>query len=348
VSSSKFHLSLNVCDLPGTAAFLELLLGVKPAQLHSDYAKFELSDPALVLSLVPTDVPVGAGLNHVGFRLPSRQSLFALQERLETAGVAHQSEESIACCHSRQTKFWVHDPAGNLWELYVLDEAGECAAEVVALTPRVARKPTSTMLPKSWSHRLGEPIPRHIPAEDSALDQVVLEGTINAEQADFQKSMILQEASRVLRPGGKLLVRGVTADRPLNQLPDLPGPAAAVKHVPIAHEVLAAVHWAGFVDLELLTFGETYCFSHAGAELRETRLQAFRAAPETDSRGLVVVYRGPFTQVEDDSGLTFSRGARVSVNEHTWHRLQDSTCASQFVFLEGAKSTLAPSSSDQI
>src|SRR5262245_40780498 len=107
-TSNKFHLSLNVQDIKASAAFLELLLGTRPTQLHANYAKFDLADPALVLSLVPTDAPTGGGINHLGFRLPDRAALDALQQRLHTANVRMEFEESVACCHSRQTKFWVH------------------------------------------------------------------------------------------------------------------------------------------------------------------------------------------------------------------------------------------------
>ena len=284
-SLSKFHLSLNVNDLPKTAAFLELLLGMKPTQLHGDYAKFELVDPPLVLSLVPIDAPSSSGLNHLGFRLPNRLALEALQKRLSDKDVSFDVEESVACCHSRQTKFWVYDPAGNLWEFYVLEESGTCDStpSVVAAKPgnTLTREPTVSR----WAHRLGEPLPERIPAENGALDEVVLEGTFNAQPAKGQPGLILGEAARALRAGGSLLMHGITADRPLSDSPTLPGPAAAVKYVPTTRELLDAVKAAGFVDLELVTFGETYCFTHADAELRETRIRACGAETKQGAVG---------------------------------------------------------------
>ena len=47
----RFHLSLNVADLGRSVAFYRILFGVDPAKLRGDYAKFELDDPPLVLSL---------------------------------------------------------------------------------------------------------------------------------------------------------------------------------------------------------------------------------------------------------------------------------------------------------
>ena len=319
--SSKFHLSLNVHDLPKTAAFLEVLLGVKPTQLHGDYAKFELADPPLVLSLAPTDVPTSSGLNHLGFRLPNREALEALQQRLSDADVLFDVEESVACCHSRQTKFWVHDPAGNLWEFYVLEEPGACDSTPSVAAAKSGNISTNEPILARWAHRLGEPLPEHIHAENGSLDEVVLEGTFNAQPANGQPGLILGEAARTLRAGGLLLMHGVTADRPLSHSPALPGPAAAVKYVPTTRELLDAVKAAGFVNLELTTFGETYRFTHAGAELRETRIRAWRAETKQAPLDQVVIYRGPFAEVRDDSGRVFRRGEPTCVDERTSERL---------------------------
>src|SRR3954465_9714530 len=83
----RFHISLNVSDLAKSVAFFRTLLGVEPAKLRSDYAKFEPDSPPLVLSLEPAkEVGRGGALNHAGFRLPDAKTLVAMQERLERAG----------------------------------------------------------------------------------------------------------------------------------------------------------------------------------------------------------------------------------------------------------------------
>ena len=67
--ATRFHLSLNVNNLDRSVAFYKVLFGREPAKLRGDYAKFEVDDPPLVLSLEPTPRPVGSPLNHVGLRL---------------------------------------------------------------------------------------------------------------------------------------------------------------------------------------------------------------------------------------------------------------------------------------
>ena len=119
--SVRFHLSLNVGDLERSVAFYRVLFDREPAKRRADYAKFELDDPPLVLSLEPSRVGGGGALNHLGFRLPDSASLVAMQSRLEQAGIRSQREEGVECCYAKQTKFWVTDPDRTLWELYVLE-----------------------------------------------------------------------------------------------------------------------------------------------------------------------------------------------------------------------------------
>jgi len=118
----RFHLSLNVANLERSVAFYRILFGCDPAKCRPDYAKFELDDPPLVLSLEPTPPGPGGALNHLGFRMSDSASLVAVQMRLERAGVRTKREEGVECCYARQTKFWVTDPDQTLWEMYTLEE----------------------------------------------------------------------------------------------------------------------------------------------------------------------------------------------------------------------------------
>ena len=121
VPGIRFHVSLNVSDLAKAVHFYRTLFGIEPAKLRADYAKFEPADPPLVLSLEPTPRPVGGPLNHLGLRMPDSAALVAMQSRLELAGVKSNREEGVECCYAKQTKFWVTDPDGTLWEIYTLE-----------------------------------------------------------------------------------------------------------------------------------------------------------------------------------------------------------------------------------
>lgn len=113
----KFHVSLNVTDLANSIRFYQLLLGCKPVKHQVDYAKFELTEPPFVLSLIPAKTLSGSGsVNHFGLRVPHAENLVETQRRLELAGIATQREDGVECCYAKQSKFWVADPDQLLWE----------------------------------------------------------------------------------------------------------------------------------------------------------------------------------------------------------------------------------------
>jgi catechol 2,3-dioxygenase-like lactoylglutathione lyase family enzyme len=116
----KFHVSLNVSDLQRSLAFYQALLGSEAAKAYPDYAKFELEEPPLVLSLKPQRAVKGGPLNHLGLRVKSVEELQEIQRRLEAAGYRPSRQDDVRCCYAHQTKFWVADPDDTLWEVYLL------------------------------------------------------------------------------------------------------------------------------------------------------------------------------------------------------------------------------------
>jgi catechol 2,3-dioxygenase-like lactoylglutathione lyase family enzyme len=117
----RFHLSLDVTDIPQSVAFFRLLLGCEPAKFKADYAKFEPADPAIVLSLEKRDKLVTGRLNHAGIRVAASEELVAIQRRLEEGGVKTLRQDGVECCYAKQSKFWATDPDGTMWEIYVLE-----------------------------------------------------------------------------------------------------------------------------------------------------------------------------------------------------------------------------------
>jgi catechol 2,3-dioxygenase-like lactoylglutathione lyase family enzyme len=118
----KFHLSLNVRDLARSLPFYSALLGAAPVKVYKDYAKFEIDEPPLILSLKPKWAGVAGPLNHFGLRVRTLEELTAVQKRLEEAGYKPVRQDDVRCCYAHQTKFWVADPDGSLCEVYVLHE----------------------------------------------------------------------------------------------------------------------------------------------------------------------------------------------------------------------------------
>jgi catechol 2,3-dioxygenase-like lactoylglutathione lyase family enzyme len=269
----RFHLSLNVSDLERAVAFYRTLFNREPAKLRADYAKFELDDPPLVLSLEPTPRPVGGPLNHLGFRMPDAASLVAMRERLERAGIRSQREEGVECCYALQTKFWVTDPDQTLWEIYTLEGDLDHRGKGQELSEMLPHAEGNGARASVWEHRLGEPIPAALPMADGSLDEVRLRGTLNMPLAADMQRRLVAEAGRVLRPGGRLFVHVLVGDQPLAGPPGLPGPAAAVQHVPLDKEPPRLLESAGFQELRLIKFDEKPCFLRGGVAMREMQLE---------------------------------------------------------------------------
>jgi catechol 2,3-dioxygenase-like lactoylglutathione lyase family enzyme len=335
VTAVRCHISLNVSNLDRSVAFYRILFGLEPAKRRGDYAKFELIDPPLVLSLEPTRPAVGGVLNHLGFRLPDSATLVEMQRRLEAAGIPSQREEGVECCYARQTKFWITDPDRTLWEIYVLEEdinhrgAGQTLEQML---PQTVAAPAPEV---TWEHRLFEPVPDAIPLENETATEVRLQGSFNADLPEAARLHLVQEARRVLRPGGRVQLHQLVADRPLpGGLRPLPGPAAYVRRVPPESEPLRVLEEAGFVNLALEKFGGTSCFEQDGIGMREMLLSGRKplgvAAPSHGQ--MVVLYKGPFRQITDDQGQVYRRGERVAVSAATGQQLRAGPYADQFTF----------------
>ncbi len=335
----KFHLSLNVANLDASVAFYRVLFGVEPAKCYPDYAKFELAEPPLALSLEPQPHAAGGALNHLGFRLSGAPALVEMQRRLESAGISTTREQGVECCYARQSKFWVLDPDRNNWEMYVIeadvDHRGGHPPSSVHAALKHASPPAGSpdALEIVWEHQLGEDFPDRIPLADGAADRVLLRGTFNTPRSGDEIVRILSEARRVLRQGGRVLAHGLVADSPVDGASlQLPGPAAAVSHVPTESELPDAMGAAGFAGLRLVKLSATPVFRHEGVGLREIRLEGTKLDPSRLGLTQTLLYKGPLRQLTDDEGNVFPRGRRKRVSSRAAELLRLGPAAESFVF----------------
>jgi catechol 2,3-dioxygenase-like lactoylglutathione lyase family enzyme len=155
----KFHASLNVSSLARSVEFYTALFGQEPVKFYEDYAKYELEEPPLVLSLKPKRACAGGPLNHLGLRLIETEQLDAVRDRLRSIGARFGEQEDVKCCYARQTKMWITDPDETLWEVYVLHEDvpdwGEKHRKIKLFAAPLKAFGIRDLIRRAWMNRFG-------------------------------------------------------------------------------------------------------------------------------------------------------------------------------------------------
>ena len=134
----KVHVALNVNDFDQSVQFYRAMFGLEPVKLKPGYAKFDVSEPALNLTLNYAGPVKDLGaLNHLGVQVNSTEAVLQAKERLHSRGLATFDEMGTDCCYALQDKIWVTDPNGYRWEIFVV-KIGDTAPELnVALTDSI-------------------------------------------------------------------------------------------------------------------------------------------------------------------------------------------------------------------
>lgn len=345
----SFHISLNVSDIDRSAAFFRRVFDTEPSKKQNDYAKFELKNPPITLSLEPVSPDERGALNHVGFKLQSTGDLVELQRRLEMAGIKSEREEGVECCYSKQTKFWLHDPDGTLWEMYIVEGdiehrgAGQSPEAVLSDNDPDTSPCSTDQTPaetKRWSHRLGTPV--EIPDEIAvdSLDKIDLQGSFNGADTMPRIGPFLQDAARRLKGGGRIAIHCLTADRHVDEVPQLPGPASVVKSVPCLDSLIESLEEAGFEAIRLTTYRSGACFTAGSAELRETKIEALKQ-PLADVDTVAVVYKGPHAEVKLDGGQILKRGRKTTLPRNVALQLTSAPGGDSFVVMDAATSPVS-------
>lgn len=119
------HFGLSVRDLEASVAFYRSLFGIEPSKLRPGYAKFELRQPALNLTLneIPGMQQTLAPATHFGIELPNPAAVQAAQRRVAGAGLSIDARQAETCCYAVQDKFWAVDPDGHRWEHFTVTDA---------------------------------------------------------------------------------------------------------------------------------------------------------------------------------------------------------------------------------
>lgn len=133
----KTHISLNVANVEKSIEFYTKMLGIKPVKIKPDYAKFDIANPPLNLTMNQTEVTKGGSLSHLGLQVRSTKEVETISKRWEETGLLTLPEMGTDCCYALQDKVWVSDPDGNSWEVFTVleDTEGEINEASTCCTP---------------------------------------------------------------------------------------------------------------------------------------------------------------------------------------------------------------------
>ena len=141
----KAHIALIVSDVETSTAFYSKMLGIDPMKLRPGYAKFDVQNPPLNLSLNVGRVAEQRTVSHFGLQVASTEEVIAMRDRWAASGLRTRDEMQTECCYALQDKAWVSDPDGNEWEVFTVlanlensgtacCQAGQCEMPITITT----------------------------------------------------------------------------------------------------------------------------------------------------------------------------------------------------------------------
>lgn len=137
VKALKAHLALNVRNVLTSTEFYNKMLGIEPSKVRPGYAKFDMQNPPLNLTLNEVAFNERGALSHLGIQVGSTEDVLAMRQKWADSGLVTRDEMQTNCCYATQDKTWVRDPDGNDWEVFVVlqdnlpeTEPCECGVQV--------------------------------------------------------------------------------------------------------------------------------------------------------------------------------------------------------------------------
>lgn len=122
VKTLKAHLALNVRDVERSTDFYRSLFGIEPSKVRRGYAKFDVANPPLNLTLNQIEFGDRGALSHLGIQVATSEEVNSVRNTWQEEGLIPRDEMQTTCCYALQDKAWVNDPDGNEWEVFVVLE----------------------------------------------------------------------------------------------------------------------------------------------------------------------------------------------------------------------------------
>ncbi|MDT0619650.1 methyltransferase domain-containing protein [Salinisphaera sp. P385] len=179
---------------------------------------------------------------------------------------------------------------------------------------------------------------------DASVDLVISNCVLNLV-AERDRRQMIGEIFRVLRPGGRVAISDIVADRPVPE---------ALKRDPQLWSgcISGAFHEAAFLDAFAAAGFHGVAYDKwqneawqvvDGIEFRSVTLVATKGPTQAErDAGHAVLYRGPYQAVIDERGQNFPRGQRLAVSDRDFERLTGGAYGEDFVGITPSQPQDAP------
>ena len=145
INTLKAHLALNVRNVEKSIDFYRKMLGIEPSKVRTGYAKFDVQNPPLNLTLNQNPVKEQGALSHLGIQVASTEDVLEQRKRWAEAGLITKDEMQTNCCYAIQDKTWVRDPDGNEWEVFVVLQDNLAETSMCCVTDESDQKQSATV-----------------------------------------------------------------------------------------------------------------------------------------------------------------------------------------------------------
>ena len=98
VNALKAHLALNVRNVEQSIGFYKKMLGIAPSKVRTGYAKFDVQNPPLNLTLNQGVLRERGALSHLGIQVGSTDDVLATRQRWVDEGLVTRDEMQTNCC----------------------------------------------------------------------------------------------------------------------------------------------------------------------------------------------------------------------------------------------------------
>src|SRR5215217_4283230 len=95
INTLKAHVAINVRDVEQSIGFYKKMFGIEPSKVRPGYAKFDVEEPPLNLTLNERPFGDKGALYHLGIQVASTEDVIAMRERWLAGGLSTREEMQI-------------------------------------------------------------------------------------------------------------------------------------------------------------------------------------------------------------------------------------------------------------